>query len=474
MAFSGSYTRHLSPMGDNNGSIYHNTSSRSTSYNGSEGYIDDNSTASFDLARDGYDIQLPAPTKAATPLRPALGSRLLSSLSNAQPAAAALSRKGSLLHSRAKSLAGFAKLGSSTANASPSRPQAQQKSHPVFGDLFNGDSAPVRLGVTPSSPLKEESEFIMEYKPTFTERPAGGPRRRSSAQHHVSQPTTASKSGSWFARKPTLPTPSASTPRAQDEFMTMDINSSLFPNGPVDQMSPHAFNELLLNATDLLQRMQTAYKEKVRYISTIQPEIEAQKEEVEEAETRSRHLKLQLEDLSRQAADQTHTMQEMAIQLAEEKMKVHDAQESARSTVKLVRRNTDSTDGEAEDTPRRWKRGSAGSQASDSGFESDAEYAESVMSAGTGEAPLSPPRMVVTPAYDGHDWAANTTKAPPAIHRQNSRSAAAYSHKRMGSESAAWATVESLRGENHGLRTQVAEMQRTIQDCIDLVGTVRS
>ncbi|KAK5121928.1 hypothetical protein LTR85_004500 [Meristemomyces frigidus] len=468
-------------MGDSNGSIYHNIPSRySTAYNGSEGYIDDSSTASIDLARDGFDdIQLPAPTKAATPIRPALGSRLLSTFSNAQPAAAALSRKGSILHSRAKSLAGFVpKLNTSTATITPGRPHPQQKPHPVFGDLFNGESAPVRLGIPPSSPTKEESEFIMEYKPTFTERPSGGPRRRSTAQSHVSQPSTASKSGGWFSRKSTLPTPPTPSPRPQDEILAIDINTSLFPDGPADSLSPHAFNELFLNATNLLQRMQAAYKEKVDYISTIQPEIDAQKEEVEEAKTRSRHLKLQLEDLSRQAADQNQTMQEMAMQLAEEKMKVHEAQESARSTVKLVRRPTDqSTDGDDEETPRRRKRGSAGSQASDSGFESDAEYAESVISGGA-EMPLSPPTMTVTPAYDGHDWAVNATKIRPAVSWQSSKSAGsgttAYSSKRLGSEGAAWATVESLRGENQSLRRQMEEMQRTLQGCIDFVGTVKS
>ncbi|KAK4540924.1 hypothetical protein LTR36_008432 [Oleoguttula mirabilis] len=476
-------------MGESSGSIYHNPPSRcSTAYNGSAGYINDSSAASIDLSRDTFDdLQLPAPTKTATPIRPALGSRLLSTLSNAQPAAAALSRKGSILHSRAKSLAGFVpRLNTSTATTTttPDRSQPQQKPHPVFGDLFNGDSAPVRLGITPSSPTKEESEFIMEYKPIFTERPGGGPRRRSTAQTHLSPPSTATKSGGWFSRKPTLPTPPTPTTRPQDEILAIEINASLFPNGPADSLSPHAFNELLLNATHLLQRMQAAYKEKVDYISTIQPEIDAQKEEVEEAETRSRHLKLQLEDISRQAADQNQALQEMAIQLAEEKMKVSEAQEAARSTVKLVRRTTDqSTDGDDEDTPRRRKRGSpgrqSGSQASDSGFESDAEYAESVMSAGA-ETPLSPPTMTITPAYDGRDWAINTSKSRPALSRQSSRSVVsgttAYSSntKRLGSEGAAWATVESLRGENQGLQRQMEEMQKTLQGCIDFVGNVKS
>ncbi|KAK5128576.1 hypothetical protein LTR08_004060 [Meristemomyces frigidus] len=444
-----------------------------TSYNGSGGYIDGNGTASFDSPRNGFsNIQLPAPTRSATPSRPALSSRLLSSFStNAQPAATALGRKGSVLHSRAKSLANYVpRLNTSTEPILEST-QAQQKPHPIFGDLFNGDSAPVRLGIPPSSPIKEESEFIMEYKPAFTERPSGGPRRQSAAQSQVNQQTPAPKAGGWFTRKPALPTLPSYASHPQDEIMAVDINTTLFPNGSADPLSPHAYNDLLINATNLLQRMQAAYKEKVDYISSIQPEIEAQQEEVEEAETRSRHLKLQLEDMSCRAAEQNETMQEMAIQLAEEKLKALEAQETTRSTVKLVRRSTDkSTDGDNEVTPRRWKRGSGGSHASDSGFESDIDYAESIKSGGV-ETPLSPLAMAITPVYDSHEWAFDTSNSRPALPRLSPRfSAAAYDYKPVGSDSP---SVEHLRGENAALRRQMEEMQRTLQGCIDFVGTVK-
>lgn len=452
--------------------------SYSTAYNGSGGHIDDGSVQSVDLARDGHDdIQLPAPTRAATPTRPALGSRLLSTFASAQPTASALGRKGSLLHARAKSLAGFGpKQLNTTIESSPLKPQPAQTNR-LFGDIFSGESAPIRL-VPPISPTKEkeESEFVMEYKPAFTERPTrpeGGPRRRSTAQNQSSSAVNTPTRGGWFSRKSTTTLPTT-TSRKQDDILAIDINSSLFPNGPADELSPHAFNELLLNATALLQRMQTAYKEKVDYIASIQPEIDAQKEEVEEAETRSRHLKMQLEDMSHKAKEQDEVMQEMALQLAQEKMNVQEARELARNSVKLVRR---STDGEDEETPRRRKRVSGGS-ASDSGFESDLEYAES---AGGAETPLSPPLMTVTPAYDGQDWALNANKSRggerTGLSRQTTRSGSsstAFTGKRLGSEGAAWATVESLRGENKDLRKQMEQMQMTLQGCIDFVGTVKA
>jgi hypothetical protein len=117
----------------------------STGYSGAQGILDD----SINTEYTGYNLPS-TPGRAYTPDRPAIGSRLLSSLQNAQPTAAAISRSTSVLHSRAKSLAAKLSQNSPTATPSPeARPQSSQLSHSnkLFGDLFNGDSAPVRLGI---------------------------------------------------------------------------------------------------------------------------------------------------------------------------------------------------------------------------------------------------------------------------------------------------------------------------------------
>ncbi|EMC97700.1 hypothetical protein BAUCODRAFT_122128 [Baudoinia panamericana UAMH 10762] len=469
MAFPSSYTRYQAVTNNTT-----TTTDSSTDYN---------SDTLYSTAYHGAGA-----TKTITPTRQPLGSRLLSTFSSAQPAAAAaaLSRQGSVLHSRAKSLAAFVpRLSTSNGATSPERTQQR---HPVFGDLFNGESAPVRLGIPPSSPTKEESEFIMDYKPSLTERPTG-PRRKSTAPTQgsttitITTTTIPSSKPTWFTRRPTLPaTPSATNPPT-DKLLTLNINTALFPHGPADPLSPHAYNDLLLTATTLLSRLQTAYAEKVSYISSIQPEIDAQREEVEEAETRAQHLKMQLEDMSRQAQEQERAMREMALQLAGEKMKVQELREMAQNSIKLVRRSTDELADEV--TPRRIKRasGSSAGNASDSGFESDLEYADSVTSAGA-ETPLTPPptmTLTLTPAYDGHDWAA--TAVQPSTHYSRGSTAsgcsrqawnrhggnASGSEARVGGQVAAWATVEQLRGENVQLRRQVDEMEGTLQGCIDLV-----
>ncbi|KAK6428079.1 hypothetical protein LTR95_015779 [Oleoguttula sp. CCFEE 5521] len=402
---------------------YRNISSSSTSYNG------------FDLeASDYQSLQLPSPPVLAA--RPALTSRLLSSITTSQPAASALSRSGSLLHSRAKSIAAYVpRLNSSSPG--PAEPR-QHSPNRLFGDLFNGESAPVRLGVAASSPTKEkeETEFIMEYRPSFTERPS--PCSRQTSMVHQA-PQSASKT-SWFSRRMTTsPTVLAPTPAAEsDELATMNIHTALFPNGRSDDLTPRAFNDLLLNATSLLERMQTAFKSKADFVASVQPELEAQREEVEETETRSRHLKLQLEDMARRAQEQEQAMRELADQLAAEKMKVHELRSPSRS------RSKDLPETPCESQRRRTRTSGTASTASDSGFESDAE--ESVFS------------------HEG-SRSGNATPWSPA--------SGAGTYFREGDEISAWATVEQLRRENRGLKERVGEMESTLETCIELVGGIR-
>jgi hypothetical protein len=273
----------------------------------------------------------------------------------------------------------------------------------------------------------------------------------------------------------------------QDELANLNINLSLFPNGPADPLSPSSFNDLLLNATELLQRMQTAYKEKVEFIASMQPELDAQREEVEEAETRSKHLKMQLEDMGHQAQQNEQAMQGMARQLTEEKLRVQELRENAARSIRLVRRPTD--DGhtheleDEEETPTRRRKRSSNGSASDSGFESDLESVFSANSSGI-ETPISPPSISLAsmPTDDARAW---TLKQPrdrdrlPSLQRRTSASTItsgsdvnAKPAKRLGGGNTAWATVEALRSENRELKVKMEGMEREVQSCIDFVGAL--
>lgn len=447
-----------------------NLSDISTGYNGAQGILDD----SVDTEYTGYSFPV-TPGKVYTPERPAIGSRLLSSLQNAQPTAAALSRSKSVLHSRAKSLAAFVpKLSpSSSGYQSPSeqRPQSSQQNR-LFGDLFNGDSAPVRLGIPPSSPIKEKDEmdFIMEYRTGLTERP----KKRASMLPQTPPPQ---QKTTWFGRKVTSPSHQQSPAAANDDLVNLNIMTTLFPNGQSDELTPQSYNELLLNATNLLQRMQLAYKSKVEYIATLKPEMDVQREEIEEADIRSRHLKLQLEDMGRRASEQETAMKELASQLSEERFRNQEAREkesrkASRSFKQQPPQSPASTADEMTDdetTPRRHflnnKRVSAGStDASDSGFESDLDRDW------TSQDPLDPTFQRAVLASPGP--ITPTKQRLGNQHAPLNSSNLRNSVKRLGSDGSAWAVMERLRVENVALKKQVADMQKELQGCIELIGHV--
>ena len=453
-------------------------------------------------SRDSLEgLQVSTTTPRATSNRPAaLGSKFLSSLSNSQPAAAALSRKGSLLHSRAKSLAGFIPNLSARGGTTPSH-ERPRTTHERIGALFTGESAPIRLGA-PISPTKEreESELIMDYVTTFTERPFARLRKAhtmpldpvsiptpiASTDTTVTTSVTSKSATSWLSRKTNITAPSSQQQQpaqtSRDEFADLDVNTALFPNGPTDPLDPAAYNELLLTATTLLLRMQAAYKEKVDYIASIRPEAEAREDELEGAKTCAAHLKIQLEDMSRRAQDQGATMKEMAAELAAEKIKAFEAQQAleASKTIRVVPAasylNKIGTSGRSDIVRRR--RGSSDGGTSDSGFESDME---SVSGYSIPSTPVFTPTLLRMPSLDsssiesGRPQSEHTTsqnKLKPMLLSTGNNGNGDRITQRLEREKAAWATVEVLRTENRDLKVRVKEIENTLQGCIELVSLV--
>ena len=321
-------------------------------------------------------------------------------------------------------------------------------------------------------------EFPTEYRTTFTERP----RKRASMLNSTPQ----SQKTSWFGRKLASPMHQQPSAAANDELANMNLMTSLFPNGQPNELTPHAYNDLLVNATNLLQRLQSAYKDKVEYIATLQPEMDVQREEIEEADIRSRHLKLQLQDMGRRAQEQESAMQALASQLSQERFRNQEAREkesrkASRSYISKpspVLSNADeTTDDDGETTPRRCfpaphsKRLSAGStDASDSGFESDLDRNDNWAH----QDPLDPSHQR---AVMGSPGPLTPTKQRGLLagnqHAPLTSSSLRNSVKRLGSDGSAWAVMERLRVENVALKAQVGDMQRELQGCIELIGHMR-
>lgn len=422
-----------------------------TEYHGAGG-LDDSASALRVEHNRFQDAQLTdTRTSPSAPVREGLGSRLLTTLSNAQPAAAALSRSGSVLHSRAKSWA------AAYNNAVPERSPSPTKSK-FIDNLFSGESGRVRLGV-PTSPIKElpETEFVMEYRPGFTERPVRPRLRQQPTTTTVNTATSSTgRKTSWFTRKSTTP-----TIKVEDDMLNVNIKTALFPHGVDDPISPQTFNDLLLNATSLIERLQAAYKEKVDYLASIQPEIDAQKEEVEEAKTRSEHLKMQLEDTARIAQEQRTVNEELMVKFTEEKMKLIQLQEERAQTVRLVPREDETCESDDHlDPPRIHKRSSRGS-ASDSGFESDADT-NSILSSG-----------MQTPQSNHHHHprigSSLEHRIDPRYVPSRGSALSQQSTAFSRNEGVAWATVEKLRNENADLKMQLVDLQRGYDGVLEFV-----
>src|SRR3546814_13961587 len=78
--------------------------------------------------------------------------------------------------------------------------------------------------------------------------------------------TYASKLGSWFSKQSSPKASSPSHPsslEADDPLLTLDMQSALFPYGPVDPLNPASFNDLLSAAEALISTYQNAYRPRV-------------------------------------------------------------------------------------------------------------------------------------------------------------------------------------------------------------------
>lgn len=153
-------------------------------------------------------------------------------------------------------------------------------------------------------------------------------RRRPTTTSHPTTPknnTAASRFMSALSSKftgTTIPSTPAS-PLIDDEICTLNIEAALFPptstpTSPTsrDTFSPAAFKNLEMNAVGLVTKMQSAYRDRVATLKEIEAEKLAQREELEEAETRNRHLKMQLEGMARKAQDQEREMARLVEELA--------------------------------------------------------------------------------------------------------------------------------------------------------------
>ncbi|THY31804.1 hypothetical protein D6D01_02811 [Aureobasidium pullulans] len=376
----------------------------------------------------------------------AFGKQVLSAISeNVNPGVVAtvgsLSRKASL-HARARSLVSFVP----TFNPTDTEEQSgSSRSPPRKGPSFTDIFTPRHSSLAPSEP-EEESEYIMSYKSSFT---AGSGRI---PQPQPPAPKPSSRSFSWFGSTKTAP---VSPPTQAEGTVGMDLlnpaTSLLFPVGLPSEKTPASFDELLTNAEFLINRLQTAYKEQASALQAARAEREAQSEETEEATTRAQHLKLQLENLAAQSTEQAATNRALAEELAAEKQRRHEDREHYE---RMARQN--------DLTPRRNRHSGASSLHSDSGFESEADTAESCSRPLTPTSP-HPHNYALT---NNERW--GTVMEPIKEVRPVSRDSttARIPGRTCEIDAAVWIF---MRDEKTRLERRVQELEGVLDGCLDLI-----
>ena len=240
----------------------------------------------------------------------------------------------------------------------------------AIANLFQGESAPIALGVIPS-PAKElddpmEWSGLTKRSPLLTTRP-GSPARSPRG----------SPIGGRFSLFSGLLSPAKSfvsggsengSKELDDGWLSLDLRAALQPDGSGDPSSSASFDALLSRAEDLLSRMQDAYRDRVIATADAEAEAAAQHEETEEARTRAKHLKNQLDELGTKSEEQDNVIMALVQDLAEEK-EARQADARAR-TIRVI----DTDVAKYEKKPHRK---SIQSIISDSGFESSNDSVDS-------------------------------------------------------------------------------------------------
>ena len=271
------------------------------------------------------------------------------------------------------------------------------------------------------------------------------------------------------------PNPAPAYHNADDELLNLNISQALFPHGPVDPLAPSSFNDLLANAEALLSRYQRSYRQLSTALVDAQSEQSAQDDELDEAETRARHLKMQLETMAERATEQDEQMQTLVDELAFERHARQEEDAARTRSLALMRTQPQCN---CPHTPRRRNRVSNSELSVDSGFESDAETdAASLFS-----------RNCLSPATtDQSSILEVEADVTPTKHKkvQSLQRGGAYEKPRPGavsvqswgcanceggSQASVWGRLSKEREENRVLRQRVESLEEAVEGALDVVG----
>ncbi|KAL8896055.1 MAG: hypothetical protein Q9207_007895 [Kuettlingeria erythrocarpa] len=371
-----------------------------------------------------------------------------------------------------------------------------QQSHPrparparKLADWFSGESEPMSFALIPS-PTKETLDPVDE--PTTPSTHIHGATEEMSASRPASKPPLISRF-SLFGPKSKPPQVKVAISELHDQWHDLDVRTAINPTSSPDSdpFSPSAFKSLQQNAEGLLLKLQAAYKQRSQALHDVLAEKEAEAEEWEGAEIRSKHLKLQLDDMTTKLAEQDKAMMDLVDQLAQEKQARREANDAVQAQQTpaghLEHGKSKEDDGHTE---RTWK--SRTSTASELSTDSDGSCAESLFSRHGATSPAMSMSSVSTtssPDTQQHQASAKPIQRHPPVFETSSpflgsrlldirtkaikarplTSTASCAQCTGHGDSEAWDLVGILKLENQGLKIRVGQLESTVDDCLDMV-----
>lgn len=289
----------------------------------------------------------------------------------------------------------------------------------------------------------------------------------------------------------------------------MNIRDTLFPGGMTDTdvFSPSAFKNLLANAEGILSKLQTAYQVRTLALHDLRSEKESRDDELEEAETRSRHLKMQLQEMALQVSSHDAEMAALKLELQHEREARRKEKEEREESVKLIRAHGSSPSSPSYQTSRTSEdlgveqSRRLRSRLSETSFSSDVESTsggESVFSRSmspTGTYASTSTSNECTPEITQAAFHTvqkvqlpspvslmnkQETRTPVKVKtgmfgkilgggRAEVQEVTSCSNCQGGEAAVAWDTVGLLKMENRGLKERVGELEDSVEDALDLV-----
>jgi hypothetical protein len=302
----------------------------------------------------------------------------------------------------------------------------------------------VNIGLVPS-PQKEKLNPVQEVAAgeelfSMSQESVDNLTQRPPKKSGLSSPAVSTMSKFNIFRKSTLTLASVED---TDELAQLNAQDALFPRGRPDEYSPAAFKNLELNAEGIIQRFQQAYKDQQHSLRSTTSAKNVQGDELEAAETRNEHLKLQLQEMAERAAAQERLITQMRAELAAQRGSI----ETHQSSIRMVPQDRDTS-------PRPTYRRNRVSDVSTAGESDDGSVLSSAVSIFSEQLSIAPSHATSTESSD-----ATTRIDCPRCHGMR--------------PSDAWDVVGVMKMESTALKQRIAVLENAQDDAMDLINGLK-